>query len=243
MTSIAGVGDVLGEVWTAATTPQPPPPGGVLLGAALVGLALVVVPVLWRVARNAVTVVHEGAHALVAVLTGRRLAGIRLHTDTSGLTVSVGRPRGPGMVATAAAGYLGPAAVGVLAAWLLGRGYAVGMLWALLVAVVLLVLQVRNLYGLWVLLVGGAGLLGLTWWASSPVQQAAAYTITWFLLLGAVRAVVELQALRRRGRARNSDADMLARLTAIPGIVWVGVFLAAAIGALVVGSAWILPAP
>ena len=44
---------------------------------------------------------HEAGHALTAVLTGRRLTGIRLHSDTSGLTLSTGRPSGPGMVATA----------------------------------------------------------------------------------------------------------------------------------------------
>ncbi|MDT7621592.1 MAG: hypothetical protein QOF99_2493, partial [Pseudonocardiales bacterium] len=61
---------------------------------------------LWRIARTVVTIAHEGGHAMIAVLTGRRLAGIRLHSDTSGVTVSVGRTTGPGMVLTALAGYL-----------------------------------------------------------------------------------------------------------------------------------------
>ena len=39
----------------------------------------------WRLARNIVTIVHEAGHALVAVLVGRRLQGIRLHSDTSGV--------------------------------------------------------------------------------------------------------------------------------------------------------------
>ena len=42
--------------------------------------------------------------------TGRRLAGIRLHSDTSGLTVSRGKPTGIGMILTAAAGYTAPSA-------------------------------------------------------------------------------------------------------------------------------------
>ena len=65
---------------------------------------LVVLPPLWSVTRHVVTLVHEAGHAIVALLTGRRLNGIRLHSDTSGLTVSSGKPRGPGMIATAAAG-------------------------------------------------------------------------------------------------------------------------------------------
>jgi hypothetical protein len=235
--------DVLTEVWSRATTPQPLPAPGVILTAGLVALAAVVLPGAWPLARHALTVVHEGAHAAVAVLTGRRLAGIRLHTDTSGLTVSVGRPRGAGMVATTAAGYPGPALIGLASAWLLARGYAVGVLWALLVAVVLLLVQVRNAYGLWVLLLGGGGLAALTWWAPPAWQVAVAYALTCFLLLGSPRAVLELQAHRRRdrraGRRRTSDADQLARLTRLPAILWVGAFLVVTGGALVLGLAWI----
>lgn len=236
--------DLLSEAWSRATTPQPLPPGGVVLAAAAVALLLVAVPGLWRVARHALTVLHEGAHALVALLTGRRLAGIRLHTDTSGLTVSVGRPRGPGMVATAAAGYPGPAMVGLAAAWVLSHGYAVGVLWALLVAVALLVVQVRNAYGLWVLLVGGAALIALTWWAPASWQVVVAYGLTAFLLLGAPRAVLELQTHRRRdrraGRPRTSDADLVARLTGVPAIVVVGTFFAVNLAALGLGMTWLL---
>ena len=49
----------------------------------------------------------------------------------------------------------------------------------------------------------------------------------------------ELQAQRRRGKARTSDADMLAGLTPFPGLFWVGVFLVVTVGALVLGSWWI----
>lgn len=236
--------DVLSEVWSRAATPQPLPTTGVVLAAVAVALAAVVLPGVWPVSRHALTVLHEGSHAAVAVLTGRRLTGIRLHTDTSGVTVSVGRPRGPGMVATTAAGYPGPALVGLAAAWLLGRGYAVGVLWALLVVVALLLVQVRNAYGLWVLLVGGGALAALTWWGAPSWQVAVAYALTAYLLLGSPRTVVELQSHRRRdrraGRRRTSDADQLARLTRVPAVVWVGVFLATTVAALALGATWIL---
>jgi hypothetical protein len=59
------------------------------------------------------------------------------------------------------------------------------------------------------------------------------------MLLGALRATVELQRVRRGGRARNSDADQLARLTHIPGIVWVGVFLVVAAACAVVAGTFL----
>lgn len=238
--SFDSVGDVFTRIWQAATTPVPPPDQPVVLAMALVALAVVVVTPVWRVARHVITIAHEGAHALVATLTGRRLDAIRLHSDTSGLTISAGRPRGFGMIATAFAGYVGPGLMGLGAAWLLREGYAVGLLWLLVVLLALVLLKIRNLFGLWSVLVAGVALVLVSWFLDEPVQSAVAYAVTWFLLLGSVRPVLELQAQRFRRRARQSDADQLARLTGLPGLFWVGVFLLVTLGALTLGAWWIV---
>ena len=102
------------------------------LVAALVGAALALVPPVWRYTRHVVTLVHEAGHAMVALLTGRRLNAVRLHSDTSGHTISSGRPRGPGMVAMAAAGYLAPSALGLACIWLVDAGHTPWALWAAL---------------------------------------------------------------------------------------------------------------
>ena len=116
---------------------------------------------------------------------------------------------------------------------MLGRGYAVGLLWLL----GLLLVQVRNWYGLWTVLVSLTVLVGITWWATPVWQSAFAYALTWFLLLGAPRAVLELQSSRRRARgSRTSDADILAHLTHLPGLLWVGAFLVVTVGALALAA-------
>jgi hypothetical protein len=232
--------DVLAEIWRRATAAQPAPSSVVVLTTALVACALVVWPRSWAVGRHFVTLVHEAGHATIAVLTGRRLAGVRLHSDTSGLTTSVGRPRGPGMVLTAAAGYVAPALLGLGAAWMAAGGRSVGLLWCLLVLVGAIGVWIRNLFGLWSVLVTAAALVAVTWWAPPTWQTVAACTVTWFLLLGAPRAVVELARTRRRG-ARTSDADVLARLTHVPAPVWVVVFLAVTAGAAVLGGDLLVP--
>lgn len=101
-----------------------------LVGAtAAVALAAVLPHVLWRLSRNAITIAHEGGHGLVALLSGRRLQGIRLHSDTSGLTVSRGKPCGLGMILTAAAGYTAPSLLGLGGALLLAAGHITALLW------------------------------------------------------------------------------------------------------------------
>ena len=61
------------------------------------------------------------------------------------------------------------------------------------------------------------------------MQSVFALMLTAFLLFGAVRTVIELQRSRSRSRGGASDADQLARLTHLPGVVWVAVFFAATV--------------
>lgn len=222
------------------TAASPVPDRGTVLITGAIALVAAAWPAAWRVSRHIVTLVHEGSHGAVALLCGRRLAGIRLHSDSSGLTVSKGRPRGAGMVATFFAGYAGPAVVGLAAAWVLGTGHAAAVLWGVLVVLALMLLQIRNLYGLWVVLAFGLALGAVTWWLNPGAQSTAAHVLTWFLMLAAPRAVWGMQVERARGRGAASDADQLARITVLPALVWVLVFLAVTLGSLGLGASLLL---
>jgi len=230
--SIDGVTDL----WDKLLGAQPDPPGLLVLLTALAGLLAVAIRPVWRVARNAVTIAHEGGHALMALLTGRRLRGIRLEFDTSGLTLSSGRPTGLGMMLTLLGGYIAPSLVGVLGAWLLGGNRITLLLWLAVLLLLLMLINVRNVFGVISLLVTGAIVFVVSWFASPQVQAIFAYAGVWFLLFGGVRPIFELQSLRRRGRMPQSDADQLAHITHIPALFWVGVFLVVDLGALVIGA-------
>lgn len=92
---------------------QPAPEPWVVAVSALAALVIVGFTTSWHLTRGLVTIAHEGGHALMALLTRRKLEGIRLHSDTSGVTLTRGRPTGPGMVLTALAGYLAPSLLGL----------------------------------------------------------------------------------------------------------------------------------
>lgn len=237
MTTLA---DGVAGIWQRILAVSPAPAAPDVVGVVLVVGVLLLAPPVWPRLRHAVTVVHEAGHGFAATLTRRRLAGIRLHSDSSGLTVSVGRPRGPGMAITLLAGYPAPSVVGVLVAWAVAAGHAAAALWGALVLLVLVLVQIRNWFGLWVVLVGGLLVGAVTWFADPVWQMRAALAVAALLVLGGLRAVVELPAARRRDGA--SDADQLARTTRLPTGFWLLVFVL--VGLAGVGAAgWLLVAP
>lgn len=231
--------NLLDVVWAELTGVQRPPAAEWVWLTGLLALAVVVFRPAWRIARHLVTIVHEGGHATAALLTGRRLRGIRLHSDSSGVTLTRGRPRGPGMFLTLIAGYLAPGVVGLLAALLLHQQRALAVLWTALLLLTVMLLQIRNFHGLWSMAVAGLAVFTVSWWAPDGVQSLVAYLVTWFLLLAGPVGAVDLQRARSGGRAPTSDADQLATLTRLPGLFWVGFFLVANPAALLLGG-WLI---
>ena len=229
------------ELWDRVTGTQPDPPWWIVAAAGAVALLAVAHGPTWRVARNVVTIAHEGGHAVIALVTGRQLDGIRLHSDTSGVTVSRGKPRGPGMIFTALAGYVTPPLLGLACAWLLSAGRITLMLWAAIVLLVAMLIMIRNVYGVVSVVGTGAVIFAVSWLGDATIQAGFAYLAAFFLLLAGARPVIELQQKRVRRQARDSDADQLARLTSIPGLAWVGVFAAVAVLALFLGIQLLTP--
>jgi hypothetical protein len=238
---LGGVG-LFNEIWRRAGSVQPAPPPALVVLVAAAGFALVALPSIWPYTRMLVTITHEGSHAAAALLTGRRLHGIRLHSNTSGLTVSSGRPSGPGMIITLIAGYLGPALAGLAAVGLLLAGRALALLWLLVLVLALMLLQIRNFYGFAVVVGCAAVLIAVSWYLPATAQSTLAYLLTWILLIAAPKPALELIRQRRWGRERHSDADQLARLTHVPAPLWAASFLVVNSAGLIVGAGLLLPA-
>jgi Peptidase M50B-like len=236
--------NVLARLWDRVSGSQALPPAWVIGLTALGALAVVLNTGSWRLAGKVITIAHEGGHALVSVLSGRRLDGIRLHADSSGVTYSRGRRNGPGLVLTAAAGYVMPSLLGAGAAWLLAARHLTAMLWLALVLLAATFLAVRNLFGAVAVLVTAGAVFAVSYYATAVVQAGFAYLAVWFLLFGGMRPVLELaRGTWGRGQrwARGSDADQLARLTGAPAGLWVTLFVLVALAALVVGAGLLLP--
>ena len=243
--------------WDRLIGAQSVPPGWVVGASAAVALLIVASPLLWRMTRIAITIVHESGHAAASLMSGRKLEGIRLHADTSGETVSRGRRNGPGIVITAMAGYVTPPLIGVGACALLATHRVTLLLSLLLVLLAVTLVMVRNWYGVLAVLTTGGALVAVIWLAGPALRAAFAYAVAWFLLFGGVRPVVELARTRTKavrlppgrrlvsGRPGPgmSDADQLAFLTRVPAGAWVALFALVATAAVLLGGRLLIPWP
>lgn len=225
---------------SSVTAADHQPSRTLVLVTGLLAVAAVASRRVWPVTRTVVTMAHEGGHALVALLTGRRLAGVRLFHNSAGVTVSAGYSGGPAVVLTALAGYLAAPLLGLGAAALLATGHLLSVLLLCLAGLIGLAVAVRNPYGFLAVFVVGAVVVAVLWQGSVLIEAALGYTMAWFLLFGGARPVLELQRGRRRRPGGANDADQLARLTGAPGWLWVGVFGLVALGALALGAWWLV---
>jgi hypothetical protein len=233
--------NAIARFWDQIPASQAVPPGWVVGAGGLAALVIVLNTVTWRLAGKVITIAHEGGHALVSLVTGRQLEGIRLHADSSGVTRSRGKRTGPGLIATAAAGYVSPPLLGAGAAWLLDARHLTATLWLMVALLAATLFVIRNAFGALAVLVTAGGVLAVALLASVAVQAGFAYASAWFLLFGGLRPVLELPRRQLKGRAGLSDADHLFRLTRIPTGLWVALFHLVSLGALVVGGRLLLP--
>ncbi len=207
-----------------------PAPEVVLIG--LLVAIVVLVRTLWEIANHAETVVHEGAHVLAGILTGRKILGVTIEANGGGATDMVPKS-GAGYGVAAFVGYVGANAAGLIAAGLISTGRMVAVLWFGLVLLAVMLLTIRNFFGGIVILTCGALLYLVVRYGTAGVDTAVAYGVTWFLLISGTRVAF---GIVRRPRD-VADAGVLAGMTFLWRWVWCFLWLAGTIAALVVGGA------
>jgi hypothetical protein len=164
------------------------------------------------VGRLGITAVHEGGHAVAAVMAGHTVTAVHLRADTSGVTYHRGKQGWTGRVVTASAGYTAPGLLAVAGAALVADH--VTRVWLGVLAglgVIMVVGWVRNLFGIAV--VGGLA-LALGWLLASGTSRETVVVATfaaWYLAIGGLRSAVE--QFRAKG---HGDGFELGRLLHLP---------------------------
>jgi len=189
--------------------------------------AVVMIPLLWAPFAHLTTMTKEGTHALIAVILGLTVTEIVLDRHHDGDTSIVGE--GLRVVLVIIIGCLGPSLFGLGAARLISFGYAVAVLWMLVVLLLLVLFLLGRSFGLITVPVAIALLYLILRYTHARSEIIAAYAVTWLLLLSGVRLAIA------HGIHSDETAALRGR-THLPGSLWWLVWLAGTLGALVVGG-------
>lgn len=179
------------------------------------GLNMLLYPI-----RLLVTYVHEGMHALAAIMTGGSVLSIVIQPDMSGLTWTSG---GIGFMILSA-GYLGTLLWGAVCTFLLKHGAPPkGILLAIggIVVINIVYMGFSNAFGtMWGLALLAIIAVGLMF---NTVAGVLAPLLSIQLLLGAFYDMKTLLQLSTMGV--NTDAQFMANATGIPALVWAVLWL------------------
>lgn len=190
-----------------------------------------------------VTFIHEGGHALAALLTGGSVRSLSVHMDTSGLTQTT-----TGGFIVSSAGYVGAMIYGALLLFLIRKAVAARIV---LLGSAAFILLLTFIFGLWKPLVnvlepntqlsgipftviaGTVLSVGLVLLAKYASPRVATFFVGFLAVQCVLNALMDLKTLlfiSSFSPEVHSDAQNMANATGIPAffwaILWIGVSLA-----------------
>ncbi|HJP95180.1 MAG TPA: M50 family metallopeptidase [Pyrinomonadaceae bacterium] len=220
-----------------------------LLVAATISIVLSFIPyaaVLTYPFRIFVTFIHEGGHALAALLTGNSVASLSIFMNGEGITYTTNGGLFS-QIFISSAGYLGAMTFGALLLALIRKAIAARLV---LVGCGILVFGLTMIYGLFKPVISMSGWAGIPFTLLAGIiiaagliliaRFASARVATFFVSFLAVQCVLnalfDLKDLFWLSSpfelARQTDASNMAQATHIPAIFWSVIWIALALGIL-----------
>lgn len=191
-----------------------------------------------------VTFIHEGGHALAAVLTGHSVRSVEIFFNGEGVTL-VERSSGFSNLLISSAGYLGAIAFGALLLWMIRHRFKARVL---LAGSALVIAALTAIYGFVVpltdfslkpftVLAGATITAGLLAAAKYLPLRAANFLVGFLAVQCVLNAVFDLKSLAFMSvfSSEMTDAANMAAATGVPAIIWA--LMWAAVGFIIVSLA------
>ena len=203
-----------------------------LLICALVAIALWYVPfvnVLSYPFNLFVTFIHEGGHALGALLTGNSVASLSVALDASGATYTT---QGGffSQIIVSSAGYLGAMTYGALLLFLIRRAVAARYVLMGSAAFILALTLIYGMGSLFTIVAGFGIAAGLIAVATYGSPRVASFFVSFLAVQSILNAMLDLKTLFFYSfvPGAHTDAVNMANATGVPAIVWSVVWIALA---------------
>ncbi len=192
----------------------------------ITALLLTRIPVLGKYFRSVNTLVHEAGHAFATLALSGEVISVNIFADTSGTTLTKAKGKFSQAI-IALAGYPSSALMGWLCLSLLAKGYYLYILFILTsIALIIMILSLRNAYGLfWAGTFIVLNLLLLYFNKQTLVYAFAAFYSV-IIFTDAVISSFVLMALAIKQPKKAGDASNLNKITRIPSAFWAFLMLA-----------------
>jgi hypothetical protein len=165
-----------------------------------------------------VTFIHEGCHALAALLTGGHVISISIYPSMGGITWT----QGGYQPLITSAGYLGTMLIGIVSIIALQHEAPPKAVLLALVGILGINIVYTGLGSLFGTFWGGLLILSLLVAAfDKPVAAFLAPLLGVQLMLGAFYDMKTLLILSTMNASTQTDASVMARITGIPSLIWV----------------------
>jgi len=214
-------------------SPDARPQVRTLLVAAAITIALWYIPflnVLSYPFNLFVTFIHEGGHALAALVTGNQVASLSVAVDASGETYTT---QGGilSQILVSSAGYLGAMAYGALLLFLIRRAVAARYVLIGSGAFILALTVVYGLGSAFTIIMGfgiAAGLIAIATYASPRV---ATFFLSFLAVQSVLNAFLDLKTLFASSfwPGARTDATNMRDATGIPALFWTMVWIGLAV--------------
>lgn len=195
----------------------------------VITLIITRIPYMGKYFRVVDTIIHETAHALMAVLTSGKVLSINLFSDTSGSTVTKSSSKF-GQVLVSLAGYPISSFTALLLMYLISTGNHLLIIFILVsVAIIGMMLFIRNGYGL--LWAGTFSVLNflVIYFDNQLVIESLSIFYTLIILTDSLIAPLYLLVLSITKSSNAGDATNLKKATHIPAVIWAILFSVIAI--------------
>lgn len=225
------------------------PQATLLLTAAALSILLWFIPfaeVLTYPFRLFVTFIHEGGHALAALVTGNSVDSLSIATNASGETYTT---KGGlfSQILVSSAGYVGSMVYGVTLLVMIRRAMAARVV---LIASAVLIFLLTVIYGVFKPVASGAALsaipftfvagtllsLGLVAVARFANSRIATFFLSFLAVQCVLNALLDLKTVfflsTPFGPSMPNDAVNMANATGIPALVWASVWITISVGIL-----------
>lgn len=211
------------------------------LSAVLVSAIMVFTPQAWRFARHGATLAHELGHAVFGMLTMARVRAIRLHMDSSGVTHSIRSVRvfPVGAIISGFLGYPAPVIFGSVFLSLMFSGHPMVAMYTIIIAGLVTLIFIRNLFGL---------LVALIWTGSAvAVTLFVPWAITWYviwtsflLIFGGFKDLRVLRKIYKNNPATETDLYDLKMSSHLPQGFWYWMMWAISLGSLYIPAVFLI---